>query len=86
MKTSEQIRIAAQQIFRQLVSAAYNYSFGADDGTMNILLGRMIKAVAWSKENGEYDTLKQICHQMFSAAGQGMRKEADECFETLFID
>lgn len=86
MKTNEQIRIAAQQIYRQLVSAAYNDSFGEDDGTMNILLGRMMKAVAWSKENGEYATLKQICHQMFSAAGQGMRKEADECFEVLFVD
>lgn len=84
MKTNEQIRMAAQSIFRTLVSATYNDKYGEDDGTMNISLGRMLKAAEWAKANGEYDTLKSVCGQMFSAAGPDMRMAADEVFETIF--
>lgn len=81
---NEQIRIAAQQIYRQFVSATFNDKYGEDDGMMNICMGRMIKAVEWAKKNGEYSAMKQICHQMFSKSGQEMRMVADECFEAIF--
>lgn len=84
MKTNEKIRMAAQSIFRQFVSASYNDIYGEDDGTMNICCSRMIKAVEWAKTNGEYDEMKQICGQMFSKAGQEMRRVADECFAAIF--
>ena len=86
MKTNEQIRMAAQAIYRTFVSASFNDRYGEDDGTMNITCSRMIKAAAWAKENGEYNTMKQICGQMFSKAGQEMRMVADECFEVIFND
>lgn len=84
MKTNEEIRMAAQAIYRQFVSASYNDNYGEDDGTMNICCSRMIKAKEWAKGTGEYDTMKQICGQMFTKAGQEMRKVADECFQVIF--
>ena len=72
MKTNNEIRMAAQQIYRRMVSAAYCDKYNEDDGTFHILMARMIKAVAWAKGNGEYDTLRQVCGQMFSKAGQDM--------------
>ena len=86
MKSNEQIRKAAQSIFRTFVTASFNDNYGEDDGTMNISCSRMIKAADWAKEKGEYATLKQICGQMFSQAGAEMRKVADECFGVIFND
>lgn len=82
--TNTEIRIAAQQIYRQLVIATYNDAYGEDDGSMNILTSRMIKAVEWAKENGEYDALKHICAGMYRDPMSGMMGFADECFATIF--
>lgn len=76
--------MAAQQIFRQLVIATHNDAYGEDDGSMNILTSRMIKAVEWAKENGEYEALKYVCGNMFRGGIDGMGFYADECFNTIF--
>ena len=77
--TNTEIRIEAQRIFRQLVIATHNDAYGEDDGTMNILNCRMMKAIRWAKENGEFETLKAVCSNMFKGGIGGMGLYADEC-------
>lgn len=81
--TNTEIRIAAQKLYNQYVTAVYNDSCGEDDGTMNILCLRLIKACAWAKENNEYETMKSVCGQMFITSNL-LRYAADEAFKTIF--
>ena len=78
------IRMKAQQMFREFVTACWNDKFGEDDGSMFILTGRLMKAVEWAKANGEYDTLRNYCNNYKFGMGMEMAMVKDECYNTLF--
>jgi hypothetical protein len=83
MKTNEEILKAAAQIFRQCVSATWNANYGEDDGSANILLGRLLKAVEWAKANNEENALKVIIGNVMPK-GFEMAKIGMEISETIF--
>lgn len=85
MKSNNEIRMAAQAIYRRLATAIYNDTYGEDDGSRFTLSARMTKAIDWAKENGEYDALRLICHQMGSTAMGGMMAAYDEAFSLFEI-
>lgn len=86
MKTNEEIRTAAVRLFDATVIASYNDQYGEDDGSMNIGISRLMKAVAWAKANGEYEALKTICRNRMTKSGWEMARHSSELFEVLFID
>lgn len=82
--TNAEIRMKAQQMFREFVTACWNDKFGEDDGSMNILLCRLMKAVEWAKANGEYETFRCYCLGYKYGMGMEMAMIKQECYTTLF--
>lgn len=78
------IRMKAQQMFREFVTACWNDKFGEDDGSMFILTGRLMKAVEWAKANGEYETFRCYCLNYKYGMGMEMAMVKQECYDTLF--
>lgn len=87
MKNNNEIRMAAQAIYRNIVTLRVNELNGCKESELSTLEERFDKAVEWAIGNGEFKALRQICHQMFSVAAgcsADFREVADETFEEYF--
>lgn len=87
MKNNNEIRMAAQSIYRNIVTLRVNEMNGCEENQLSSLEERFDKAVDWAIENGEFKALRQNCHQMFSVAAacsSEFRELAKETFEQYF--
>ena len=82
--TNNEIRMAAQSIYRQIVHLTANVNNGCKEPTLEGLQKRFDKAIDWAINNGEFKALRQICHQMFSTFVGDLRAAADEVYEQNF--
>ena len=87
MKNNNEIRMAAQAIYRNIVTLRVNELNGCEENQLSTLEQRFEKAVDWAIENGEFKALRKICRQMFSVAAgcsADFREVAEETFEQYF--
>jgi len=87
MKNNNEIRMAAQAIYRNIVTLRVNEMNGCKESQLPSLEARFDKAVDWAIENGEFKALRHICHQMFSVAAgcsSDFREIAEETFAQYF--
>lgn len=84
--TSAEIIQGAARIFRMCVTATWNDSFGQDDGTMNITMARLVKAVAWARENNEVEAMKRVLNNVAASYSTNidMNIMADNIIDTIF--
>lgn len=87
MKNSNEIRMAAQAIYRNIVTMSVNEMNGCKEENLDNLLDQFDKAVDWSIDNGEFYALKSVCRQMFSiqaGVSADFRQVSTELFEQFF--
>lgn len=84
--TNAEIIKGAAKIFRMCITATYNDQYGEDDGTMNVTMARLIKAVEWARKNNEEMAMRTVFTNISNGYNNNMTFAmiADNIIDTIF--